>query len=323
MAEKRSLGFQIKNILVSYGFIIIFGLIFIGYSVSTKSFFTGTNIMHMLHSAVPLMIISCGIGMVILSGQIDISVGSIAFLTNSIGTVLLVKLGLPIIPCFLITIICGIILGAVNGFFVVVLRVSPLIVTLGTLISFRGVALQITNSQIIGLPEALRAFGNYRLGFLFIDILFCFFVLLVFHLLHTKRPYGRFITAIGNDDEIAKKLGIQVDLVKFSVFIISGALAALGGYFSMIQVGAINPLLGSGAEFSGIAAVIIGGISLFGGEGKILPGIFFGVLLLVVIETGLNQIGVSPYAYPFVRGGIIFIAMYADSLRAKSRDRKI
>lgn len=320
MAEKRPLGLQVKNILVSYGFIIIFMLIFIAYSVSTKSFFTATNIMHMLHSAVPLMIISCGIGIVILSGQIDISVGSIAFLTNSIGIVLMVKLGWPIIPSFLITIICGLILGAINGFFVTVLRVSPLIVTLGTLISFRGIALQLTNSQIIGLPEALRAFGNFRLGFFFIDILFCFVVLAAFHLLHTRRPYGRFVTAIGNDDDVARKLGIQVKLVKFSVFVISGALAALGGYFSMIQVGAINPLLGSGAEFSGIAAVIIGGISLFGGEGKILPGIFFGVMLLVVIETGLNQIGVSPYAYPFVRGGIIFIAMYADSLRAKQKN---
>ncbi len=313
---------RVKNTIVSYGFVIIFILVFIVYSVSADSFFTLKNVMNMLHSAVPLMVISCGIGMVIISGQIDISVGSIAFLTNSIGTVLMVKAGFPIALCFLITLFCGMLLGALNGFFTVVLRVSPLIVTLGTLISFRGIALQITNSQVIGLPESLRAFGNLRTGIIFIDIIFCLVVLLIFHIIHIKRPYGRFVTAIGNDSGIAEKLGIHVNLVKFSVFIISGTLAALGGFFSMTQVGAINPLLGSGAEFSGIAAVIIGGISLFGGEGNILPGIFFGVLLLIVIETGLNQIGVSPYAYPFVRGGIIFIAMYADSLRVKARERK-
>lgn len=321
--EAMPLRRRIGNFLISYGFYIIFVFVFVGYSVSTESFFTLKNFFYMLHAAVPLMVISCGIGMVILSGQIDISVGSIAFLTNSIGTVLMVKAGFPIPLSFIIILISGVVLGAINGFFVVVLRVSPLIVTLGTLISFRGVALQITNSQIIGLPEVLRAFGNLRIGFVFFDIIFCLLVLFIFHMIHIKRPYGRFVTAIGNDASIADKLGIRVKRVRFSVFLISGVLAALGGFFSMTQTGAINPLLGSGAEFSGIAAVIIAGISLFGGEGKILPGVFFGVLLLVVIETGLNQIGVSPYAYPFVRGGIIFIAMYADSLRAKTREKRI
>jgi ribose/xylose/arabinose/galactoside ABC-type transport system permease subunit len=318
-ARRLRTGREVKQFLATYGFYIIFILVFVIYSVRAPSFFTVKNVMNMLHTTVPLMVIACGIGMVIICGEIDLSVGSVALLANSIATVLMVKAGIPIPLAFLAVVLAGVILGALNGFFVVVLRVSSLIVTLGMLISFRGVALQITNSQVIGLPEALRAFGNFRVGPFYIDILFGLIIILLLHMLHTKRPYGRFVTATGNDREIAGKLGIPVRSVKFSVFVISGMLAAVGGFFSMTQVGAINPLLGNGAEFSGIAAVIIGGISLFGGEGKLFPGVFFGVFLLTVIETGLNQMSVSPYVYPFFRGGIIFIAMYADSLKMRFR----
>ncbi len=310
---------NVKQFLASYGFYIIFILVFMIYSLRAPSFLTVTNIMNMLHTTVPLMVIACGIGMVIICGEIDLSVGSVAFLSNSIGTVLMVKAGVPIPLAFIVVVLTGVVLGAINGFFVVVFRVSSLIVTLGMLISFRGVALQITNSQVIGLPEALRAFGNFRIASFYIDIAFGLIIILLLHTLHTKRPYGRFVTATGNDREIAEKLGIPIRKIKFSVFVISGALAAVGGFFSMTQVGAINPLLGNGAEFTGIAAVIIGGISLFGGEGKLFPGVFFGVFLLTVIETGLNQMSVSPYVYPFFRGGIIFIAMYADSLKVRLR----
>ena len=318
--ENVNIQHRARNIVVNYGFYIIFILLLIIYSVSTKSFFTVKNFMNMLHDAVPLMVISSGIAMVIITAQIDISVGSIAFLANCVGMVMMMDVGLPIPICFLFTLLAGAVLGAINGIFVVSLRISPLIVTLGTLISFRGIALQLTNSQVTGLPDVLRAFGNYKIGPLYMDVIFGFLVLIILYFIHIKRPFGRFVTAVGNDEKIAAKLGIPVGRIKFLVFVISGLLAGLGGYFSMTQVGAINPLLGSGAEFSGIAAVIIGGISLFGGEGKILPGVFFGVFLLTVIETGLNQLGVSPYVYPFVRGGIIFIAMYADSLRTSMND---
>lgn len=321
MKESNIVLGRIRTLFVSYGFLIIFLTVFIIYSITAKNFFTVTTIMNMLHASVPLLIISGGIGIVVISGQLDISVGSMALLANSIGTTLMVKAGVPILICFLIVLLSGAILGSVNGLFVVMFRISPLIVTLGTLITFRGIALQITNSQIIGLPEVLRSFGNFKLGIVFIDILFALLIIVALHILHTKRPYGRRVTAVGNDNDIAAKLGIPVRRVKFSVFLISGVLAALGGFFSMTQVGAINPLLGSGSEFSGIAAIIIGGISLFGGEGKILPGVFLGVFLLIVIETGLNQLGVSPYVYPFLRGGIIFVAMYADSLRFNASSR--
>jgi len=189
---------NVKQFLASYGFYIIFILVFMIYSLRAPSFLTVTNIMNMLHTTVPLMVIACGIGMVIICGEIDLSVGSVAFLSNSIGTVLMVKAGVPIPLAFIVVVLTGVVLGAINGFFVVVFRVSSLIVTLGMLISFRGVALQITNSQVIGLPETLRAFGNFRIASFYIDIAFGLIIILLLHALHTKRPYGRFVTATGN-----------------------------------------------------------------------------------------------------------------------------
>jgi ribose/xylose/arabinose/galactoside ABC-type transport system permease subunit len=105
------------------------------------------------------------------------------------------------------------------------------------------------------------------------------------------------------------------------VFVLSGLLASIGGILTMIQVGQVSPTMGSGYEFSAIAMLVIGGVSLFGGEGSIIPGIILGGVTLTVIETGLNFVGANPYLYPFVRGGIIFIAMFADSLKTLVRPK--
>jgi ribose/xylose/arabinose/galactoside ABC-type transport system permease subunit len=121
--------------------------------------------------------------------------------------------------------------------------------------------------------------------------------------------------AIGNGSDIAQKLGVPVDRTSFLTFVLSGLMASIGGVLTMSQVGSISPSLGSGYEFTAIALLVIGGVSLFGGEGTIVPGIVLGALTLTIIQSGLNFIGASPFVYPLVRGGIIFIAMYADSLK--------
>ena len=306
--------------LREYGFVAILMSVIVIFSVISKTFLSLTNILGLLHTSVPLIIVAAGLALVVMTGKLDISIGSASFLSGAVGAILMTRLhvspaiGLPVV------IATGALCGTVNGVLCVYLRVNPLITTMGSMFVFRGMALQLTGSRAISVSQGLRDFGNYRIGPVFVDILIAGFFLLLIHTLHTRTAFGRRVMAIGTNAETASKLGVRVREVSLVTFVISGLCAGIGGLFSVFQIGAVTNQMGSGLEFTAIAAIVIGGISLFGGDGAILPNYLLGVLTLGIIENGLNHIGASPYLYPFVRGGIILVAMYADSLK-RSRKR--
>jgi len=312
MVAKRRLN--PGTFLLSYGFIITLVAMIVLFSALRHEFFSVKNAIFILHAAAPTMILATGVAFVLMTGKIDISIGSIAYLSAGVGVMLITRAHMQLIPAVLIIFAVGAVLGAINGFTVVVLRVNPLITTLGTLFTFRGLALQITNSSTISIP-GLGNFASIRAGPIFIDIFIAAIVLAIYQLIHTRSVFGRHVMAIGNGSDIAQKLGVPVDRTSFLTFVLSGLMASIGGVLTMSQVGSISPSLGSGYEFTAIALLVIGGVSLFGGEGTIVPGIVLGALTLTIIQSGLNFIGASPFVYPLVRGGIIFIAMYADSLK--------
>ena len=305
--------------MLTYGFLIVLIAVVAIYTVLAPNFFTVTNLMGILHSAAPLMVIASGLAIVVMTGKLDISVGSIAFLSAAIGILLMTQLDVSPALAIPVVLVTGILLGAINGLIVVGLRVNPLITTLGTMIAYRGLALQLTNSRAYSVPETIRWLGNASVGPVFIDILLGLAVMVIIHVLHTRTSFGRQVMAIGNGEEVAAGLGVRVPRVTFLTFVLSGLLASLGGIVGMLQVGAVSSYLGGGLEFTAVAVIVIGGISLFGGSGSILPGLLLGILTLEIIRNGLNHLGADPYSYRFVNGGIIFVAMYADSLKSKVR----
>ncbi len=308
---------RLRNFILQHGFNIVLIFVLLFYSLSAPRFLTSANLISLLHAAAPMMIIAAGLALVVMTGKLDISVGSVAFLTSSIGTILMVRNGFDPLLTLVIVLVIGLLIGMLNGFLVVVLKISPLIATLGTMISLRGVGLEITRSTTISLPEDIRRLGNLTVGSVFVDSLIALAVLVIIHIVVTRTPFGRWLIAIGNGEETAARLGIRTRQVTYLSFILSSLLATLGGIVTVIQVGAASPSIGSGLEFTAVSVIVIGGISLFGGEGSILPGALRGVLILEIIRNGLNHLGADPYAYRFVNGAIIFIAMYADSLRAR------
>jgi ribose/xylose/arabinose/galactoside ABC-type transport system permease subunit len=312
LARKR---FTFGTFLLSYGFLITLVAMVVLFSSVAPSFFTLKNAIFILHASAPTMILATGVAFVLMTGKIDISIGSTAYLSAGVGVMLMTHAHMNPIPACLIIFAMGAFLGAVNGFIVVVLRVNPLISTLGTFFTFRGLALQITNSLTVSIPAGLSNFGSIRFGPIFLDILIACAVLAVYQVVHTRSVFGRHVMAVGNGPEIAQKVGVPVDRTSFLTFVLAGLMASIGGVLTMSQVGSISPSLGQGYEFTAIALLVIGGVSLFGGEGTIVPGILLGALTLTIIQSGLNFIGASPFVYPLVRGGIIFIAMYADSLK--------
>jgi ribose/xylose/arabinose/galactoside ABC-type transport system permease subunit len=319
MMEARIRAVTLRNFVLKYGFVIVMGLIYLLFSITTNNYFTLRNFIAILHDAAPLMILASGVSLVIMTGEIDISVGTNMFLSAGTGMVLVVRYGIPSEIGIALALLIGLAFGAINGLIVVILRVNPLIATMGTMIGFRGIALTITKGVIITLPEALRKLGALKIGPVFTDIVIAFGILVAVHVLHTRKPIGRHITAIGNGREIAQRSGVRVRLVSFATFVMSGLMAAIAGLIAVFQVGGVTITFGQGNEFTAIAIAVIGGISLFGGEGGILAGVTLGALTLMIIQSGLNFSGASPYLYSFVQGGIIFLAMYVQSLRSLVR----
>ena len=304
------------DIGLAYGFPIILLLVTAGFGIAAPGFLSLANLAGIAHAMVPITVVATGMAVVVMLGKLDISLGSIAFCAMAFAA-LIMRAGWPPVPALLLALGVGAGLGALNGAMVTVLRVNPLIATLGAMIAYRGLALQVTDSQVIVLPDAVRGFGNLTLGPVFIDTLIALALLIAVHVAHRCTVWGRDLTAIGNDEAAAVRIGLPVRARIFSAFVLAGALGALGGIFAAAQTGSVTTFLGSGMEFTAVAVVVVGGISLFGGSGNILSGVLLGAATFEVIRAGLNHVGANPYFYQLIGGAIIFVAMFAFALRER------
>ena len=304
-----------RALLLYNGFFFIMVAVFIGFSLSSPYFLTTTNLFSLLHSAAPWIVFASGLALVIMTHHIDISVGSIAFLSAVVGFTLLVRLGFSPWLSLPLVFLTGLGTGLLNGVLVARLKINPFIVTLSTMMAFRGIGLQIVKGRTISIPAWLSNLGSLRLGPVYFDTILSLLFLLFLHLIRVRTPFGRYIMAVGSDPEVSKRMGVNVERMVLLAFVLSGLLASFGGFLLVLQLGVVSLRMGIGMEFIALASIVIGGISLFGGEGSLIPGLLFGVYTLNIIDSGLNYLGASPYMYPFVRGGLIFLAMYLDALR--------
>jgi ribose/xylose/arabinose/galactoside ABC-type transport system permease subunit len=300
-----------------YGFVIVLVLVYAAFSVAAPSFFGFANLIDILHVVAPLIIVASGMALVVISGKLDISVGSIAYVASAIFALLMRDGDVPFTVGLLAAIGAGLALGAINGLIVVGLGVNPLIATLGTMIAFRGFGLSLTDGGLIEMPDAIKPLGNTVLGPIFLDTAIALVVLIAVHLVHRRTAFGRQLTAMGNDEDVARRIGIPVARRTFAALLLSGLLAAAAGVMYTMQVAVSTAKIGEGMEFTAVAAVVVGGISLFGGRGNILTSVILGSLTFQMIRSGLQHIGANPYSYRLVEGVVIFVAMYADALKAK------
>jgi len=306
----------VLDIARGFGFVIVLLTVYAGFSLAAPSFFGLANFIDILHVVAPLIVVASGMAFVVISGKLDISVGSIAYVASAIFALLMrdgeVSLGIGLAAAAG----AGLALGAINGLIVVGLRVNTLIATLGTMIAFRGFGLSLTDGGLIEMPNAIKPLGNTMLGPVFLDTVIALMVLLLMHFVHRRTPFGRQLTAMGNDEDVARRIGIPVQHRTFAVLVLSGFLAAVAGVMYTLQVAVSTAKIGEGMEFTAVAAVVVGGISLFGGRGNILTSVILGSLTFQMIRSGLQHIGANPYSYRLVEGVVIFVAMYADALKA-------
>jgi ribose transport system permease protein len=264
-----------------------------------------------------LAVVAAGMTLVLMVRGIDLSVGSVMALAGAVCGALVASQHWPFWAAAWVAIATGAAVGALNGGITVYLRVPSFIVTLGTLEAARGLAYLVTDSQTqyLGASVAPLAAPLWAAG-LSLAFLIAVIVILKGQILLSHTASGRHLIAVGSNEEAAHLSGIRADRLKFWVFVTSGALAGLGAVFYLSRLGAADPNAGSGLELSAIAAAVIGGTSLVGGRGSMLRT-FFGVLIIVTLEAGLAQVGVSEPLKRVITGSVIILAVIADAYRTR------
>jgi ribose transport system permease protein len=300
--------------LLRYTTPIMFLAAFLFFGLQESRFVEAQSIVNLVKQASFIGIVAVGMIFVLLTAGIDLSVGSIMYLAPLLAGFAMRNYGFDPVSAMVLAVLLGAMLGAINAFCVVRLRIIPFIVTLSTLFIYRGAGTFLTQSRQLDFPRSIVDFGLVSVLGIPLPILAFVAVMLVAHLVLTRTAYGRQIYAVGNDLEAAKKAGLPTDRIIASVFVISGACAALGGFLLISQIGRLDQSFSEGREFDAIAAAILGGASLFGGVGTAFSAVI-GALLIQTVKAGLVFTGVNLYLQPMVQGGIIFLAVFLDSLR--------
>ncbi|MGG0658375.1 ribose ABC transporter permease [Rummeliibacillus pycnus] len=302
-----------KGLIQKLGPLLGLLLIIIIISIMSPSFLTATNIFNVLRQVSISALIAFGMTFVILTGGIDLSVGSTLALTGAISAGMLAS-GMDPILAMLIGLALGAVLGAVNGVIIAKGKVAPFIATLATMTIYRGITLVYTDGKpVSGLGDSMvfQMFGKgYFLGIPVpvITMIVAFFVL---YFILRKTTFGRRVYAIGGNEEASRLSGINVDRITIAVYSLTGMLAALSALILTSRLNSAQPTAGESYELDAIAAVVLGGTSLTGGRGWIF-GTLVGALIIGVLNNGLNLIGVSSFFQQVVKGVVILIAVLLD-----------
>jgi ribose transport system permease protein len=305
-----SLGRESGGILVLLIFIAALIL-------TTNDFLTLTNLDNLVRQVAVFAILSIGQLFVILTGGIDLSVGSVLGLSGGL-TALLLAAGVPIPLAILAGLLVGLLVGLINGLLVSRLKLPPFIATLGMLGIARGVVLLLTGARTIApLPDAFNIIANGSI--LGLPSLFWILILvaIVAAFVLGRTVFGRYVYAVGSNAESSRLSGVPVNAVLIAVYSISGLLAGFAGVLTTSRLGAGIPTAGTGYELQAIAGAVIGGASLSGAKGRTI-GAVLGALIMAILANGGNLLGVDPFYLQIAIGLLIILAVYFDNLQGRA-----
>lgn len=290
--------------------------LFIGLSIASPNFLTQTNISSVIRQTAVINIMALGMTMIIVAGGIDLSVGSILAFGGLVGTMAL-EHGASIPMGILIGILGGMFWGFVNGFLTTRLKINPFIVTLGTLGIVRGITLIISNGlPVHQIPQSFSYLGEGTLA----GVPFVLWILLIcaaaVHIILEHTKLGRYAFAIGSNPDAAYYAGIPVAFHTTAVYAIGGMLTGLAGMIEASRLMTGQPTAGQGYELQAIAAVVIGGGSLRGGEGTVM-GTLVGAFIMGLLANGSDLLGISPYLQQAIIGAVIILAVTVDEVRKR------
>ncbi len=287
-------------------------LLTIYFRAAAPAFFTKPNIINITQTATPWAIIAIGEVMLLVCGEMDLSVGFIVTLSPFVMHYLIDFYGVPVIPAILLTLLMGAGIGAINGFITVFLGVPSFITTLGMSLILDGIALTTSHAYPASIPAKAEGIGHWIGTFAWSEITWAIILVVIFHIVLTRTRWGLHTIAVGGNLVGAREAGVSVARIKMGNFMLTGFLGALVGIQEAFRVNTIDPSNGGyQVMFYAIAAAVIGGTALAGGSGTII-GAFLGALVLAILTDGFNLIGVSANPLGIIFGGAILVAMIAN-----------
>lgn len=292
-------------------------VVFVFLSIASPVFLSADNLYNIGVQTSYTAVIAIGITLVIITAGIDLSVGSVAALSGVVGVVLMAKAGVPVVLAILGGILVGAACGLVNGLLVSVAGLNPFIATLGMLSVARGMVYIPTNAKsVFGVPDSFRLLGQGVIGSIPIPIIVVAVVAVAGYVVLARTKLGRYAYAMGSNREAARLSGIPIRRYLTVVYVISGALAGFGGMIASSQVASGQPNFGIGLELDAIAAAVIGGASLFGGQGTVV-GTLIGAFLIALIRNGSVLLDVNIYYQQVIIGVVIWVAVLWDQYRRR------
>ena len=290
--------------------------LFVALSIASPHFLTSTNLSSVVRQTAVINIMALGMTMIIIGGGIDLSVGSILAMGGLLGTMAMER-GAPVAVGVVIGILTGTLCGLVNGVLTTQLKINPFIVTLGTLGIVRGVALIISNGlPVHQIPKSFSYLGEGTVG----PVPFVLFVLIVcavlVHVILEHTQLGRYAFAIGSNPEAALYAGVNITAITVAIYTLGGMLTGLAGMIEASRLMTGQPTAGQGYELQAIAAVVIGGGSLRGGEGTVV-GTLVGAFIMGLLANGSDLLGISPYLQQAIIGAVIIAAVAVDEFRKR------
>jgi ribose transport system permease protein len=296
------------------------GLILV-FSLTTQHFFSRTTFLTIANQIPAALLVATAMTYVLVMAEIDLSVGSVLGLSSCILGVAMARWHWPLVPAVVAALATGLVCGAFNGKVTLRWRLPSFIVTLGMLEMARGASHGVTQSQTQYIGGPIAGIAETHVLGLSLPFLLAIAVVVVSQLVLTRTVFGRYLVAIGTNEEAVRLSGIDPRPIKLAVFMIAGLLVACAAVIDTSRFQSANPNAGTGFELQAIAAAVIGGTSLMGGRGSVV-GTFFGVLLIAVLNTGLAAIGAKDETKRLVTGAVIVAAVILDQYRHRPERRK-
>ncbi|HVE55581.1 MAG TPA: ABC transporter permease [Pyrinomonadaceae bacterium] len=306
-----------REISALLAYIVLLGAV----AILAPSFFSGGNLRDLVINNAPILLIAIGMTLVILVGEIDISVGS-QFAVCSIAAGFLAKTGMPMPVLFVCLLLMGALMGAINGLLVGWLRLPSIIVTLAMLVAWRDALRWTTEGAWVqNLPDNFQWFGLGQTSGEILIVAITLVIFIAFAWVLKNLNVGRAIYAVGSDAEAARLAGIKSPNIVFGVFAVMGALVGIAALLNAVRFTAIPGNTGIGFELKAVAAVVVGGAAITGGRGTLI-GTLIGVALLGTIGTALTFLGINPFWEKAIQGAIILAALVSDVVLGKLEKRK-
>ena len=312
---------NISTIISKYGVLMVFILMFIVFSFTAPNFLNVRNLLNVSRQINTLGICSVGMTLLLIAGSIDLYKGYQLSLLNVLCAWMMAEKGVPMVLAILLTLVVGALIGVINGVIVVRSGVHPMIVTLGVSQALNGISFLFSNGiPIYGFPDSFSKLGQGSIGAVPISLIIMVIIMIIGHFILSRLPYGRYLYAVGSNEESAKLAGVNTGTVKIIAHTLSAFLTAIAAVLLLSRTNSGLSSNGAGFEFNVITACVLGGVSNLGGRGTMYQAVL-GVLIMGFLENGMLLMNINEYWQLVVKGVLLLIAVVYDASMSRSAER--